>query len=66
MNSMERTINDKFFDYKKIYKLMNDIPNNFKFSSNKNISGKKSKPIPITSENVCKGKKIQEVHSAGL
>ena len=45
---------------------MNDIPNEFKLSTNKNISGNKSKPIPVTSENVRKGKKSQSVHAAGL
>ena len=37
-----------------------------KFSSNINISGKKSKPISATSEDVGKGKKSQEVHAVGL
>ena len=45
---------------------MKDIPNELKFSSNKNISGYKFKPILVTSENVRKENKSRAVHAAGL
>ena len=63
---MNRTIDNIMIKSNTNNKLMNDIPNEFKLSTNKNISGNKSKPIPVTSENVRKGKKIREVHAAGL
>ena len=46
---------------------MNEISNKLEFISNKNISEKKSKPIPATSEKRTQGKeKGLSVHDAGL
>ena len=55
---MDSNIDEPISESNKNYKLIDDIPNEFKFSSNRNISEKKSK--------MRKGKKLQEVHAAGL
>ena len=47
-------------------KLINDIPEWFRFSSNINISRKKSKTIPVTSTDMRKGNKSQAVHTASI
>ena len=57
MNAMDSTTNEPISESNKNYKLVNDIPNELKFSSNRNTSGEKSKPIPIISEDVRKLKK---------
>ena len=63
---MEHTVTELIGRSNKHYKLMKDIPNELKFSSNKNISGYKFKPILVTSENVRKENKSRAVHAAGL
>ena len=63
---MDRTTDDIISESNKNYKPMNDIPNELEFSSNKNISGNKSKRIPVTSEHIHKVKKSLSVPAAGL
>ena len=66
MSSTDITINNLISESKENNKVINNIPKELKFSSNVHISRNKSKPIPVTSENVRKGKKSQSVHAAGL
>ena len=66
IKAIDRTVNQLINESNKNYKVMNDIPNQLKFNPNKNINGNKSKPIPVTSGNVRKGKYIQSVHATGL
>ena len=63
---MESTIDEITNESNNNYKLINDIPNELKFGLIRNIIGNRSKPIPVTSADVRKGKKIQAVHAAGL
>ena len=63
---MDSTINNLLSESNKNYKLINDILNEFKFSSNRNISGNKSKSIPITLEDVQKVENGRSVDAVGL
>ena len=63
---MDSTIDGIISESNNYYKIINDIPNELKFSSNRNISGKKSKPIPVTLADVSRGNNIQAVHAAVL
>ena len=63
---MDSTINNLLSESNKTYKLINDILNEFKFSSNRNISGNKSKSIPITLEDVQKVENGRSVDAVGL
>ena len=50
---MNRTIDNIMIKSNTNNKLMNDIPNELKFSYKIYNNGKKYKPISITSENLC-------------
>ena len=66
MSSTDITINNLISESKENNKVINNIPKELKFSSNVHISRNKSKPIPVTSEDVHKGNKRLVVHAAGL
>ena len=48
MNAIYSNIDELISESNNNYKLINDIPTKFRFWSNRNIIGNKSKPIPMT------------------